>query len=260
MKYERAASALAEAERFCAPILPLREYLLPTDDAGAYEVQSINVRRRLANGARVVGRKIGLTSEAVQRQLGVSQPDFGVLFEDMALRSGDTLLAHRLIQPKIEAEIALVLSRDLNSVNVTAADVAAATDHAVAALEVVDSRIAEWKITFADTVADNGSSAFFVLGTERKSLGQCDGIACVMPMWVNGAVASLGRGAACLGNPLEAAVWLARTLAARGEWLREGDVVLTGALGPMVALKGGDAVTATIEGLGSVSLDLGVPA
>lgn len=204
-------------------------------------------------GRRVVGRKIGLTAKAVQVQLGVDQPDYGVLFEDMEVTDGGSLSAGRALQPKAEAEVALVLARDITQGDPTPDDVAAAVDYAVSAIEIVDSRIADWKITFADTVADNGSSAFFVLGSERKGLPGLDLFTCGMAMEINGEVASLGAGAACLGHPLKACAWLARVMVENGTPLRAGDVVLTGALGPMVALKPGDHVRASIGGLGTVS-------
>lgn len=232
---------------------PLRDVLDPTDVAGAYTVQALNTQFWLGEGRRISGRKVGLTAKAVQVQLGVDQPDYGVLFADMAIPDGGVLEPKRALQPKAEAEVALIMGRPLAKPDATAQDVLAAASHAVAAIEIVDSRILDWKITFADTVADNGSSAFYVLGRQPQPLAGLDLYTCGMAMEVNGAIASLGAGAACLGHPLEAAAWLARTLAAAGEGLREGDVVLTGALGPMVALKPGDRVTAKIGGLGSAS-------
>jgi 2-keto-4-pentenoate hydratase len=249
---EQAAEALRRAYAG-GPIPPLRDTLQPTDAVGAYAVQSINIRHWRSHGRRLVGRKIGLTSKSVQVQLGVDQPDFGALFEDMAIPSGGTLEASRVLQPRAEAEIALVLGQDIDDPEASAEYVAAATSYAVAAIEIVDSRIADWKITFADTVADNGSSAFFVLGEERKPLAGLDLYTCGMALEVNGAVASLGAGAACLGHPLNAAAWLARTLNAAGESLRAGDILLTGALGPMVRLNGGDHVVARIGGVGTAS-------
>ena len=232
---------------------PLREGLAPADADGAYAVQSINTAYWVAEGRRVVGRKVGLTAKAVQAQLGVNQPDFGVLFDDMEIADGGVLLASRTLQPKAEAEIAFILASDLAEPDVTREQVAQSVAEVMAAIEIVDSRIADWKITFADTVADNGSAAFYVLGTERKPLTGLDLWTCGMALEVNGEVVSLGAGAACLGHPLNAVTWLARTLAARGEPLRKGDVVLSGALGPMVPIKPGDFVEASIGGLGSVS-------
>ncbi len=257
--FEDAARALRDAYAGGA-IAPLRDALAPTDVEGAYVVQALNTRFWEASGRRIVGRKVGLTAKAVQAQLGVNQPDFGVLFADMAVMDGATVNPACLIQPKAEAEVALVLGADLIGPDITRADVEAAVSEVVAAIEIVDSRIADWKISFADTVADNGSSAMFVLGAVKKPLAGLDLWTCGMALELNDEVVSLGAGVACLGHPLNAATWLAQTLAARGEPLRKGDVVLTGALGPMVAIKPGDEVRATIGGLGTVSFKLGVAA
>lgn len=234
------------------PLPPLRDVLAATDSDGAYSVQDINTRFWIDQGRRVVGRKVGLTAEAVQRQLGVDRPDFGVLFEDMRIADGGTLPASRTLQPKAEAEVAIVMGRDLNDPEATGGDVLAAAEAAVAAIEIVDSRIADWKITFADTIADNGSSAFFVLGSAFKPLAGLDLETCAMALEIDGRQVSQGVGSACLGHPLNAAAWLARTLSAMGEGLKAGDIVLTGALGPMVALTPGDRVRAIVEGLGEV--------
>ncbi len=250
--YEIAAVRLREAYSGTT-VPPLRETLEPADIEGAYAIQAINTRYWQSQGRRIVGRKIGLTAEAVQKQLGVDQPDFGVLFDDMRISDGGVLSRANVIQAKAEAEIALILARDINKADATLHDVAAAARGAVAAIEIVDSRIADWKITFADTVADNGSSAFFVLGSEERSLGGLDLLGCRMSLTVDEEVASTGVGSACLGHPLKAAAWLARTLAARGEPLRAGDIILTGALGPMVVLTPGSRVGVSIEGLGNVS-------
>lgn len=233
-------------------IEPLRDGLDPSDAQGAYAVQEANTRFWQGQGRRLIGRKVGLTAKAVQVQLGVDQPDYGALFDDMAIADGGVANPSHFLQPKAEAEVALVLGRDLHGSDITAKDVLEAADHAMAAIEIVDSRVADWRITFADTVADNGSSAAFVLGAERKPLDGLDLYTCGMALEVNGVVASVGAGAACLGHPLHAAAWLARTVP-----LRAGDLVLTGALGPMVALTPGDRVTARIGGLGSVSFTYG---
>ena len=235
------------------PIPSLREELAATDADGAYAIQSASVRSWLAAGRRIVGRKIGLTSAAVQAQLGVSQPDYGVLFHDMRVANRDRLQHARLLQPKAEAEIAFIMATDVTDRQISPDALAAAVGAAVPAIEIVDSRIADWKITFADTVADNGSSAYFVLGDEQRSLSGLDLWTCGMVLEVNGQVRSVGAGAACLGHPLNAAVWLARILAERGETLKAGDVLLTGALGPMVPIAVGDEIRASVGGLGSVS-------
>jgi 2-keto-4-pentenoate hydratase len=233
------------------PVPPLRDGLEPTDAAAAYAIQTVNKAHWLSEGRVLSGRKVGLTAKAVQAQLGVDQPDFGVLFDDMEIGDGGTLLASRVIQPKAEAEIALILGADLAGPTITRADVEAAVASVCASIEIVDSRIADWNITFADTVADNGSSSFYVLGEARKPLAGLDLWTCGMALEVNDEVVSLGAGVACLGHPLNAATWLAKTLADLGEPLRAGDVVLTGALGPMVAILPGDRVKVSIGGLGS---------
>lgn len=252
------ALALRLREAYCGQtVAPLRDGLAPTDAAGAYAVQEINTRFWQAQGRRVVGRKAGLTAKAVQAQLGVDQPDFGALFDDMRIADGGLLDPVRCIQPKAEAEIAFVLAADLPSPDTTPAEVAAAVASVHAAIEIVDSRIADWKITFADTVADNGSSAFFVLADQGLALAGLDLEGAAMEMTFDGEVVSTGIGAAALGNPLNAAAWLAQTLAARGEPLKAGDILLAGALGPMVALKPGVAVRAAVAGIGECSFTYG---
>ena len=218
----------------------------------AYRVQQINTRRQTEAGARLVGRKIGLTSRAVQAQLGVDQPDFGMLFDHMAYGDGETIPFALTQQPKVEAEIALVLEHDLPHERHTIADLLRATAYALPAIEIVGSRIDNWNIRLADTVADNASSGLFVLGSRPVKLDAFDIVGCGMVMERGGDQVSVGAGAACLGNPLNAALWLANTMVRVGAPLRAGDIVLTGALGPMAAVRPGDAFTAHIEGLGSV--------
>lgn len=232
-------------------VAPLRDALEPTDVDGAYAVQTINTRYWETQGRRIVGRKAGLTAKAVQVQLGVDQPDFGVLFDDMRIADGSHLDPARTLQPKAEAEIAFILGADLPDPTTTVEQVAAAVASVHAAIEIVDSRIADWKISFADTVADNGSSAFFVLADTGFPLAGLDLEGAAMEMLINDAIVSTGVGAAALGNPLNAAAWLAQTLAARGEPLKAGDILLAGALGPMVALSPGDQVEARIAGIGA---------
>lgn len=232
---------------------PLREGLSPEDADCAYAIQEINTRYWVKQGRRIIGRKAGLTAKAVQQQLGVDQPDFGALFEDMQVPDGGRLVPSRCLQAKAEAEIAFILGADLPSPLSTPAEVAAAVSTVHAAIEIVDSRIADWKITFADTVADNGSSAFFLLAEQGLPIDGLDLANTAMEMTVNGRTASTGIGAAVLGNPLNAAVWLAQTLARRGAPLQAGDILLAGALGPMVALNKGDHVRAEIAGIGACS-------
>ncbi|HEM7810733.1 2-keto-4-pentenoate hydratase [Burkholderia multivorans] len=251
------AVRLCEAEASRSTIAPVRGEpaaggIAPDDIKTAYAVQQANVERRVAAGERIVGRKIGLTSLAVQQQLGVDQPDFGALFASMAYGDSEPIPLSTLIQPKVEAEIALVLERDLTHDRHTFADILRASAYALAAIEVVDSRIENWNIRFVDTVADNASSARFVLGSRPVPLSQLDLTGCAMTLAREGDVLSQGSGAACLGNPLNAAVWLADRMAQLGTPLRAGDVVLTGALGPMVAVREAGTYVAQIDGLGSV--------
>ena len=203
-------------------------------------------------GERRVGAKIGLTSRAVQENFGVYQPDFGVLIDDMAVGDGVEVAIDRLLQPRVEAEIAFVLGADLPEERVTTVDLIRAVDHVLPAIEIVDSRIAGWDISIVDTVADNASSGLFVLGTTPRRLADVDLRLCGMVLEHAGEPVSVGAGAACLGNPLHAVEWLAGTMARAGDPLRAGDVVLSGALGPMVPVTPGAAYEARISGLGSV--------
>jgi 2-keto-4-pentenoate hydratase len=249
---------LAERLRACyasgEPVPPIRDELPEGDIATAYRVQEVNTDHWLAAGRRLVGRKIGLTAASVQRQLGVDQPDFGMLFADMAVDDGGTVAPGRLLQPRVEAEIAFVLGRDLTVPDPTVVDVIGAVDYALAAIEIVDSRIAEWRIGIVDTVADNASSGMFVLGTAPRSLRDpdLDLRLAGMVMERHGEPVAFGAGAACLGNPLNALRWLAATMAAAGRPLAAGDVVLSGALGPMLPAAPGDRFEARVSGLGAV--------
>ncbi|MFI6179948.1 2-keto-4-pentenoate hydratase [Nonomuraea sp. NPDC051191] len=248
-----AAGRLTRAAASGVPCAPVRDLIGRDDLAAAYAVQAALTAARLAAGARITGRKIGLTSEAVQRQLGVDQPDFGVLFEDMAYADGAVIPAGRVLQPRAEAEIAFVLGSDLADGPLDARQVRDAVEYGVAALEICGSRIAGWDISFGDTVADNASAGAYVLGTERRTLEEFEPVDVVMSMSIGGQEVSTGTGAACLGDPIEAVVWLARTARDLGEPLRAGQVVLSGALGPMRPVTAGDTVTATLSGLGTVT-------
>jgi len=251
---EEAAARLQGARDAGRPCKPVRDLIGAQDLVAAYAVQEIGTRRRLAAGARLSGRKIGLTSAAVQKQLGVDQPDYGMLFADMAVPDGGCAPAGSLLQPRAEAEIAFVLGSDLDRGGIDAAEVARAVDYAVCAIEVVDSRIENWDIRIADTVADNASSGLYVLGAIRKRVAEFDLEGCAMAARKNDAVVSQGTGAACLGNPLNAVLWLAEAMHRVGRPLRAGDVVLSGALGPMVPVAGGDEFAVEIQGLGRASL------
>lgn len=247
---EHLAARLRDAERDAAPIAPLRDELAAGGIDAAYAVQEINTRHHEARGRRLVGRKIGLTSKAVQQQLGVDAPDFGMLFADMEVSAAEPVDTRRVLQPKAEAEVAFVLERDLPAADTTPAELMAAVAYALPALEIVGSRIRDWDIRLLDTVADNASSGLYMLGTEPRRLDGLDLRLCGMVMSRRGENVSLGAGAACLGHPLHAALWLARKMAAVGRPLRAGDVVMSGALGPMVPVRPGDVIETEIGGLG----------
>ncbi len=246
------ADRIFEAHATGKPIAPIRDSLKAGAIDEAYAAQEINTKRWLAAGRKLVGRKIGLTSLVVQKQLGVDQPDYGMLFDDMAVPDGWEIKRSQLIQPKVEAEVAFVLGRDLDSERITTVDVIRAIEFALPAIEVVDSRIADWKIGILDTIADNASSGLYVLGNTPVPLDRVDLRLCGMVMETNGEPISVGAGAACLGNPISAAYWLAKTMARVGRPLKAGDTIMSGALGPMAPVKWGDVAEARISGLGTV--------
>ncbi|MFJ9342258.1 2-keto-4-pentenoate hydratase [Streptomyces sp. NPDC101733] len=256
---EQAAERLDRARRTAVPCAPVRDVLPAGDLDAAYAVQALLTARRLAEGRRVTGWKVGLTSAAVQAQLGVDTPDFGVLLDDTAVPDGADLPWGAVLQPKAEAEVALVLDRDLDHERHTVADVIRATAFVLPAIEIVGSRIRDWDITAVDTIADNASSGAYVLGTRPVLLRDrgLDLRTAGMVLERRGEPVSTGAGAACLGNPLHAALWLADTLVRLGRPLRAGDTVLTGALGPMTAVAPGDVLEARIDGLGCVRAAFG---
>src|ERR1700752_3205419 len=248
-----AADHLELASNNRQPTPPIRALIGDNDIDSAYAVQQEWNARRIPAGAVVIGRKIGLTSPAVQRQLGVDQPDFGVLFADMDVSAEPLVPSERLLQPKAEAEIAFVLKHDLDGDDLSDEIVRAAVDYAVAALEIVDSRIAAWDLTIADTVADNASSGLFVVGDTKVRLSDFEPRDVTMQMYADDHLVSEGTGRACLGDPLNALAWLARIAEQYGEPLRAGQVILSGALGPMAPAPPGTHIRATITPLGRVS-------
>jgi 2-keto-4-pentenoate hydratase len=255
---DEAARRLAEADRTRTPCAPVRDLIGGTDVVAAYAVQTRNRDAAIAAGRRVVGRKIGLTAPAVQRQLGVDRPDFGYLYDDMDV-SGSSVGPGRLLQPKIEAEIAFELGIDLDG-PVDVDGVRAAIRRVRPALEIVDSRVAGWDITFGDTVADNASAGLYVLGPDVIEVSGPEELArlalpqVAMTLTVDGEPASSGRGADCLGDPVAALHWLAIAAHQHGDPLRAGQVVLSGALGPMVPVAPGRHVEAEISGIGAVAV------
>jgi len=248
------AARLREAETKLKPTPPFAHELGLGKIDVAYDVQKLNVSHWRGKGRRQIGRKIGLTSKTVQQQLAVDQPDYGTLFADMEIGHGESVARDRLIAPRVEAEIALVLDRDITDGDVTTAQLMRAIAFAVPALEIVDSRIEDWKITIVDTIADNGASSKYVLGLEPRRILDLDLENCGMTLYRNGEIASIGTGSACLGHPLKAALWLARILIQHGESLRAGGTILTGALGPMIEARAGDLFESKIGGLSAVRL------
>ncbi len=254
---QAAAEALSHARATRTPIDPISTRFGIAGLEAAYAVAETNTAAQMAIGRRIVGKKIGLTSVAVQRQLGVNQPDFGVLFDDMEYLNGDEIPMSQLLQPKIEAEVAFVVGRDIEEEAPSYGLVLSSLAYALPALEIVDSAIADWRITLEDTVADNASCGLYVLGHQPISIGQLSLGDLGMSMTQQGKVVSTGGGAACLGHPLRAVYWLARTMAQRGQGLRAGDVILSGALGPMAPVVQGDLIHAQIGALGGVSCRIG---
>lgn len=259
---DAAVARLSEAQATGVPCAPVRD-LIGTDDLpAAYAVQQGLVQGRLTGGATVVGRKIGATSEAVQRQLGVDQPDFGYLLSDMDVSDGAAsgagpISMRTLLQPRVEGEVAFVLARDIDPADeaqITLELVRDAVEVALPALEIVDSRIADWAIGFTDTVADNASSGLFVVGSEGRSLDDLEPREVTLSLTINGEERSSGTGAACLGDPLEALRWLAVQAHRFGDPLRAGHLILSGALGPFVPFAPGDRVVATISGFAPLSV------
>lgn len=220
----------------------------------AYRASSLNFsRRRTEAKATSVGRKIGLTSAAVQKQLAVDQPDFGYLTSDMAVKHGGAIKPGQLIQAKVEGEVAFALKSPLRGPGVTRRQVLEATDYVCACIEIIDSRIKDWNIKIQDTIADNASSALFVLSPQRRRLAAVDLPSANMTLRIDGELKSYGQGAACLGDPVLAVMWLTDALGRRGQSLQAGDIILSGAFGPVVPLDGGNRCEVEISGLGSAS-------
>ena len=250
---QQAAARLLEANQAGKTCPPIRDLFDQQCLESAYAVQNQNTNYWLQNGRRLVGRKIGLTSKSVQQQLGVNQPDYGMLFADMHRPNGLEIDCADVQQAKIEAEVALVLEKDLTCEQHTVADLISATAYALPALEIVGCRVENWDISIMDTIADNASSGLFVLGHEPRKLNQFDLRMCGMVMERGADQVSVGAGLACLGSPLNAAVWLADVMVQNNRPLQAGDILLSGALGPMVNVNPGDVFKASIAGLGNVS-------
>lgn len=256
-KIEQAAERLWQAAREQTVCAPVRDLIGEQDITTAYQVQEMNTRRRAYEGARIIGRKVGLTSAAAQKMFATSQPDYGILFDDMDVPQASTFpytAGFHLQNPRVETEIAFVLERDLAVEHPTSAEIISAVAYAVAALEIVASRIKEWDLRIADTIADNASGAYFVLGHRPRLLREIDVISCSMEMTKNGEAVSSGTGAACAGSPLNALRWLAKEMTRAGRPLQAGDVIMSGALGPMIPAAPGDKFVGRIEGVGEASV------
>ena len=254
MKAKDYAAKLRQAQATKIPISPLRDDIGEHNEELAYAIQQVNTNHKLVDGARIVGKKIGLTSIKVQEQFGISTPDFGILFDDMEVLNGLSLPISEVMQPKIEGELAFVLGGSLDNDKLTIVDIINSIDYVLPSLEIVGSRIENWNIRIADTVADNASASHYVLGHTPKMLDDIDIVNCKMNMTINGELKSSGSGKDCLGSPLNAVLWLARKMQAVGQPLQAGELILSGSLGPMVVVNAGDHVDAEFEGLGSVSI------
>jgi 2-keto-4-pentenoate hydratase len=251
---EAAADRLITARTSTTPCAPVRDLLGDSDVDAAYAVQELQLELRLAAGERLVGRKIGLTSPAVQAQLGVDRPDFGPLLDTMVRADAEVVQRAEFMQPRVEGEVAFVLRADLGDPRSTVVDVLRATEFLLPAIEIVDSRIAAWDIAITDTIADDASAGAVVLGTTPVSPRGLDLTDVSLALEHDGELVSSGVGAACLGSPVRAVTWLARECARRGRPLQAGEVVLSGALGPMAALDRPGCYRAELSGLGHVEL------
>ena len=250
----QAAALLAKAETDRKPIRPLAEVFPAMDVVDSYEVALINIRERVESGVAVLGHKVGLSSEAMQKMMGVDEPDYGHLLADMLMTEDEPVDVSRYCYPRVEVEVGFVLGEALPGEGCTEEDVLAATEYVAPAIELIDSRIADWRIGLVDTIADNASSAGFVLGAERVKPGDIDLLSIEATLTRNGELVAEGRSDAVLGNPVTAVAWLARKVAGFGVRLEAGHVILPGSCTRAIDVRPGDEFHADFEGLGSVSL------
>ncbi|MFS0823883.1 2-keto-4-pentenoate hydratase [Bacillus sp. 1P02SD] len=253
-KIEQFALKLAEAESTRVGIEAPTSVDSELTVKDAYYIQLENIKKRVVEGQKIVGKKIGLTSLAMQNLLGVDEPDYGHLLDSMVVENGGKISIEKVLQPKVEGEIAFILKKDLRGPNVTALDVLQATEYIVPALEIVDSRVKDWKIKLADTVADNASSGFYVLGGKPTKVEDIDLELIGMTLSKNGKLANTGVGAAALGNPANCVAWLANKLSEFDIPLRAGEVILSGALSAAIEAREGDSFTARFAHIGQVSV------
>ncbi|QOY34611.1 2-keto-4-pentenoate hydratase [Anaerobacillus isosaccharinicus] len=248
------SNLLYEVEQVRVPSPPLTELDKELTITDAYHIQLTNIEKKKEAGQKVIGKKIGLTSLAMQKLLNVDQPDYGHLLDRMVIENQGVVTKEKVLQPKVEGEIAFVLKDDLKGPNVTAMDVLMATDYILPAIEIVDSRIKDWKIKLADTIADNASSGLYVLGGKPTPVDSVDLAQIGMVLEKNGEIVNTGVGAAALGNPANCVAWLANKLYEFGITLKKGEVILSGALSAAVDAKSGDYFTIRLAHLGSVSV------
>ena len=249
-----AADALAAAERDRSPIPPLRETWPDLDVVDAYEIQLLNIRRRLGSGVTVNGHKVGLSSRAMQEMMGVDEPDYGHLLSDMEVLSDRPVPAGRYCYPRVEVEVGFILGEDLPGEGCTEQDVIGATEAVAPAIELIDSRIADWDIRIGDTIADNASSAGYILGPDRVKPTDIDLKTIEARLLRNGDQVAEGRSDAVLGDPVVAVAWLARKVASFGVTLLAGNVILPGSVHRAIDVRAGDDFEAVFDGLGSVCL------
>jgi 2-keto-4-pentenoate hydratase len=248
------AADLAQAERSREPIAPLTSAYPGIDVVDAYEIQLINIRQRIAEGARVVGHKVGLSSLAMQQMMGVDEPDYGHLLDEMQVFEDKPVKADNYLYPRVEVEVGFVLAHDLPGAKCTEDDVLNATEALVPSIELIDTRITDWKIALCDTIADNASSAGFVLGAGRVAPSDIDITQIEAVLTRNGEVVAKGRSDAVLGNPATAVAWLSRKVESFGVRLRKGDIVLPGSCTRAIDAHPGDNFVAEFAGLGAVRL------
>ena len=253
--YKELGKQLFDALNSGQSIGPLRA-LIDNDIDAAYAIQKELVTLRKARGEKVVGKKIGLTSFAVQKQLGVDQPDYGILFDTMDVSRSKSIDSSKLILPKVEGELAFILGKDITTKNITMDVLMDAIGQVRASIEVVDSRVEDWNIQISGTIADNASGSHSILGEDRKSLNELNPETVSMKLYKNGKLSSEGNGRACMDNPLNAALWLAQKMNNQGEPLCKGEVLLSGALGPMVSVVKGDKINLEIDEFNSIHLDI----
>ena len=254
-KIKQYGDALYDSLRNRTTIDPItdQEPDITIDDA--YHISLQLMQRRLDDGEKIIGKKIGVTSKAVQNMLGVHQPDFGFLTDRMVCENaGEIAISKEMIQAKAEGEIAFILKEDLAGPGVTNADVLRATEYVMPCFEIVDSRIKDWKIKIQDTVADNASCGMFVLGDQKVSPDKVDLVTCGMVHEKNGEVIATGAGAAALGSPVNCVAWLANTLGEYGIKLEAGEIILSGSLVPLHAVVPGDSMKLSVGGIGSASV------